>query len=115
MAGSSPTPSEWRKLYQAAIRVKEIASWDWMTETDIFGVQGPETDEIGFVSIMGMLGEHLAVAVYPVKSKFGPSRFSHYSSCWKRSWTSRSRLRPGCAAWIELRRYFCTGLSEERK
>jgi hypothetical protein len=64
MTGSSPTPSEWRKLYQAAIRVKEIAPWDWMTETDIFGVQDPETDEIGFVSIMGMLGEHLAVAVY---------------------------------------------------
>jgi hypothetical protein len=64
MAGSSLTPNEWRNLYQAAIRVKEIAPWEWMTETDIFGVQDPETDEIGFVSIMGMLGEHLAVAVY---------------------------------------------------
>lgn len=64
MAESSPTSSEWRKLYQAAIRVKELAPWEWMTETDIFGVQDPETDEIGFVSIMGMLGEHLALAVY---------------------------------------------------
>jgi hypothetical protein len=64
MTGSSPTPSEWHRLYQATIRVKEIAPWEWMTETDIFGVQDPETGEIGFVSIMGMLGEHLAVAVY---------------------------------------------------
>ena len=64
MAESRPTLNEWRKLYQAAIRVKEIAPWEWMTETDIFGVQDPETDEIGFVSIMGMLGEHLALAVY---------------------------------------------------
>jgi hypothetical protein len=64
MAESSPTLSEWRRLYQAAIRVKEIAPWEWMTETDIFGVQDPETDEIGFVSVMGMLGEHLSLAVY---------------------------------------------------
>jgi len=64
MTGSSPTPSEWHRLYQATIRVKEIAPWEWMTETDIFGVQDPETGEIGFVSIMGMLGEHFAVAVY---------------------------------------------------
>lgn len=64
MTGSSPTPSEWHRLYQANIRVKEIAPWEWMTETDIFGVKDPETGEIGFVSIMGMLGEHFAEAVY---------------------------------------------------
>jgi hypothetical protein len=64
MAESRPTFDEWRKLYQAAIRVKEITPWEWMTETDVFGVQNPETDEIGFVSVMGTLGEHLAVAVY---------------------------------------------------
>ena len=26
---------------------------------DIFGVKNPDTEEIGFVSVMGMLGEHL--------------------------------------------------------
>jgi len=35
MAESSPTLNEWRKLYQAAIRIKEIAPWQWMTETDV--------------------------------------------------------------------------------
>ncbi|MGC9333966.1 MAG: DUF7309 domain-containing protein [Anaerolineae bacterium] len=64
MAESSPTLNEWRKLYQAAIRIKEIAPWEWMTETEIFGVQDPESGEIGFVSVMGMLGEHLSLAVY---------------------------------------------------
>ena len=64
MTESSPTLDEWRKLYEAIIRTKEIAPWEWMTETDIFGVLDPETDEIGFVSVMGMLGEHLALAVY---------------------------------------------------
>lgn len=64
MAESGPTLEQWRKLYQAAIRIKEIAPWGWMTETDIFGVQNPETSQIGFVSVMGMLGEHFALAVY---------------------------------------------------
>jgi hypothetical protein len=35
-----------------------------MQEDDVFGVAHPETAEIGFVSVMGALGEHLAVAVY---------------------------------------------------
>jgi hypothetical protein len=64
MAEPRPSPDEWQKLYQAAIHLKEIAPWEWMKETDIFGVQDPETEEIGFVSIMGMLGEHLALALY---------------------------------------------------
>ena len=64
MAELGPTLNEWHELYQATIRIKEIAPWEWMTETDIFGVQDPETGEIGFVSVMGMLGEHLALAVY---------------------------------------------------
>ncbi len=64
MTELSPTLDEWRRLYQAAIHVKEIAPWKWMTETDVFGVQNPETDEIGFVSVMGALGEHLSLALY---------------------------------------------------
>lgn len=35
-----------------------------MDETEIFGVQYPETNELGFVSLMGMAGEHFAVPVY---------------------------------------------------
>jgi hypothetical protein len=59
-----PNLEEWRGLYKAIINVKEIAPWEWMEEIDIFGVQNPETDELGFVSVMGMLGEHYAVSVY---------------------------------------------------
>jgi hypothetical protein len=35
-----------------------------MEEDDIFGFQMPETGELGFVSMMGTLGEHYAVAIY---------------------------------------------------
>ena len=64
MPAPTPTLTEWRNLYQAAIRVKELAPWQWMSETDVFGVRNPETGELGFVSVMGELGQHLAVAVY---------------------------------------------------
>jgi hypothetical protein len=53
-----------RQLYEVAARVKELAPWKWMDETEIFGVQYPETNELGFVSVMGMAGEHFAVSVY---------------------------------------------------
>ncbi len=55
----------WRGLYEAAVRVKEMAPWEWMTEAHVFGVQDPETREIGFVSVMGMLGEYYAISLYP--------------------------------------------------
>lgn len=59
-----PNIEEWRELYGAAVRVKELSPWEWMTEADVFGVRNPETDELGFVSVMGMLGEHYAVSLY---------------------------------------------------
>lgn len=60
----SPTLEEWKKLYDLMAQVRKAAPWDWMEESDIFGIQIPETEELGFVSVMGMLGEHFAVAVY---------------------------------------------------
>jgi hypothetical protein len=64
MAKNQPTLEEWRLLYEIWGRFKEIAPWEWMDETSIFGVQDPETNQLGFVSVMGKLGEHYAVAVY---------------------------------------------------
>jgi hypothetical protein len=59
-----PGLQEWRRLYESAVRIKEISPWEWMTETDVFGVRSPETGELGFVSVMGLLGEHFAVSLY---------------------------------------------------
>jgi len=59
-----PTQDQWQALFAAGDRVKAAAPWEWMTEGHVFGVQDPDTDELGFVSIMGMLGEHYAVSVY---------------------------------------------------
>src|SRR5215218_2201925 len=60
----TPGIREWRRLYESAVRIKEMSPWEWMTETDVFGVRSPETGELGFVSVMGLLGEHYAVNLY---------------------------------------------------
>jgi hypothetical protein len=64
MSDNAPTPDEWRRLFDAMIKIKELAPWAWMREARVFGVKNPATGELGFVSVMGMLGEHFAIAVY---------------------------------------------------
>ncbi len=56
---------DWRRLYSAATRVREMEPWKWMEEGDLFGVKVPGHDSVAFVSVMGMLGEYHAIAVYP--------------------------------------------------
>ena len=59
-----PSLSEWRNLYDAALKFKELECWDFMEESDIFGVKNPVNGEIGYCCIMGGAGEHFALAVY---------------------------------------------------
>jgi len=35
-----------------------------MEETDLIGIENPETGEIGFISVMGSVEEYEAIAVY---------------------------------------------------
>lgn len=68
---------ELRRLYDLAAAFKAQAPWTYMLEHEIFGVRNPETGEIGWISVMGHLGEHLALAVYPgSESLFGFIRLS---------------------------------------
>jgi hypothetical protein len=64
MKRSEPSLKEWKVLYDAAIEFRKIAPWEWMKETDIFGVQNHQNGEAGYCCIMGELGEILAIAVY---------------------------------------------------
>ncbi len=59
-----PTMEEWRELYQAAIEFERIGCWDWMWDTDMFGVKNPETGEIGYCCVMGGAGEYYGLGVY---------------------------------------------------
>ena len=59
------SPDTWRQLYALAAQIRALEPWRWMEETDIFGVRVPDGGETLFVSIMGLLGEYHAVALYP--------------------------------------------------
>lgn len=55
---------EAKELCRLALQIGTLAPWEWMEESDLFGVQDPASGEIGFVSVLGALGEYRAIAVY---------------------------------------------------
>lgn len=61
---SDVSVDQWRKLYELAARVRALAPWTFMRDTMLFAVREPTTDRVGFVNVMGRLGEHFAVGVY---------------------------------------------------
>jgi hypothetical protein len=65
-----PSLEQWKRLYELMGKIRELAPWEYMYEHNIFGVQFPEKGNLGFVSVMGNLGEHFAVAVYMEKKGF---------------------------------------------
>ncbi|WP_413405466.1 DUF6930 domain-containing protein [Paenibacillus amylolyticus] len=55
---------EARPLYEAANRFKQQASWQWLSNSHTFGVQDPESGQIGYCTVMGNGGEMYGMAVY---------------------------------------------------
>ncbi len=60
----SPSLELWKRLIEESGKFKELAPWDWMWESDIFGVKNPATGEIGYCCVMGNAGIFWALAVY---------------------------------------------------
>ena len=50
MKDQAPSPKEWAALYQVAADFKRTAAWEWMDDSDLFGVQNPADGEIGYVA-----------------------------------------------------------------
>lgn len=55
---------EWRGLFEQAQRYFQLAPWRWMADSDLFGVQDPESGEIGYMAVLGKLGEEFGLLVY---------------------------------------------------
>ena len=64
MQPPQPSLREWRALYRAAIDFWQIHPWDWVEDTDLFGVKNPEDGEIGYCCVVGALGEFLGLVAY---------------------------------------------------
>lgn len=59
-----PTAAEYALLCQLATYIQQMSPWNLMEETDVFGFEDPENGALGFVSVMGRLGEFQAISVY---------------------------------------------------
>lgn len=64
MANSKPSIEQWRRAYELAAEVRSLAPWTWMCDTDHLAFEDPQDSSPRFISIMGRLGEHVAIAVY---------------------------------------------------
>ena len=59
-----PDAEEFKTLCKLARYIQQQMPWEFMEEPDVFGVQDPDNGPLGFVSVMGALGEYTSVAVY---------------------------------------------------
>ena len=64
MKSKKPTRQEWRDLFAAAQEFKNLGCWEWMYDSDIFGVLPENHGEIGYCAVLGARAEVFALVVY---------------------------------------------------
>lgn len=55
---------EVQALFEKVVAYKKAKPWEKMVEAQIFAVEDPETHEVGYCSVTGILGQHLGLTVY---------------------------------------------------
>lgn len=55
---------QWRELYEAATKIKELKPWEKFWDMDLIGIKYGEEEDTVFFSILGRGGECYGIAVY---------------------------------------------------
>ncbi len=61
---SEPAREDWEALYDALAAFVALAPWRWMDDTHVFGVENPETGEVGYCAVLGGAGEEFGLSVF---------------------------------------------------
>lgn len=69
--GERASAEEWKDLFLAAEQFRLLAPWEWMDDTQVFGVRDPWTGEIGWCVVMGAGGTTYGLAVYRGERGYG--------------------------------------------
>jgi hypothetical protein len=60
----TPSLEQWKRLFDLMSEISSLAPWTFMYEHDLIGIEFPARGGLGYVSVMGNLGQHYAVTVY---------------------------------------------------
>ena len=64
-SNEKPTLTQWKELYDAAMRIRRLAPWGFLWDTELVVLNLPGREEPVYCSVMGRNKECYAIGVYP--------------------------------------------------
>ena len=58
------SPEKWRNIFETAREFYQMAPWQWMHDSHLFGMVDPVSDQKCYGTVMGSMGNYYALALY---------------------------------------------------